>query len=63
MIYNGIRRKVFISHFREDRQEVDAFINKFANVGKVFIPYVLGANDNDNFIQSQNPEYTMTPIC
>lgn len=62
MIYNGIRRKVFISHFREDRQEVDAFINKFANVEKVFIPYVLGANDNDNFIQSQNPEYTMTQI-
>ncbi|MEK3698062.1 TIR domain-containing protein [Paenibacillus sp. FSL R10-2199] len=62
LTYDGVKRKVFISHFREDRQEVDAFIRKFANEEKVFIPYVLGANANDNFIQSQNPDYTMTQI-
>ncbi|WP_019639713.1 TIR domain-containing protein [Paenibacillus fonticola] len=62
MTYQGTRRKVFISHFREDRQEVDAFIDRFANKEKVFIPYVLGANNNDEFIQSRNPEYVMTQI-
>lgn len=62
MTYQGIRRKVFISHFREDRQEVDAFIDRFANKEKVFIPYVLGANNNDEFIHSRNPEYVMTQI-
>ncbi|WP_025722976.1 TIR domain-containing protein [Paenibacillus polymyxa] len=62
MAYQGTRRKVFISHFREDRQEVDAFIDRFANKEKVFIPYVLGANNNDEFIQSGNPEYVMSQI-
>ncbi|OZQ77437.1 TIR domain-containing protein [Paenibacillus odorifer] len=62
MTYQGVRRKVFISHFREDRSEVDAFIERFANREKVFIPYVLGANSNDEFIQSRNPEYVMTQI-
>jgi hypothetical protein len=62
MAYQGTRRKVFISHFREDRQEVDAFIDRFANKEKVFIPYVLGANNNDEFIQSRNSEYVMTQI-
>ncbi|MCZ8514339.1 TIR domain-containing protein [Paenibacillus filicis] len=62
MTYQGIRRKVFISHYRGDRKEVDEFIQKFANEEKVFIPYVLGANDNDDFINSTNPEYVMTQI-
>ncbi|WP_178019613.1 TIR domain-containing protein [uncultured Paenibacillus sp.] len=62
MTYQGTRRKVFISHFRDDRREVDAFIDRFANKEKVFIPYVLGANNNDEFIQSRNPEYVMTQI-
>lgn len=62
MVYQGIKRKVFISHYKGDRAEVDAFIQKFANQEKVFIPYVLGANDNDEFINSTNPEYVMTQI-
>lgn len=62
MVYTGIRRKVFISYYRCDRNEVDAFIDEFANRQKVFIPYVLGANDNDDFIDSNNPEYVMTQI-
>lgn len=62
MSYQGIKRRVFISHYREDRKEVDAFIQKFANEEKVFTPYVLGANDNDKFINSTNPEYVMTQI-
>lgn len=62
MAYSGIKRRVFISHYRGDRNEVDAFIDKFANQEKVFTPYVLGASDNDDFIDSGNPEYVMSKI-
>lgn len=62
MAYSGIKRKAFISHYRGDRKEVDAFIKKFAKEEKAFTPYVLGANDNDDFINSTNPEYVMTQI-
>lgn len=62
MAYQGIKRKVFISHYKGDRTEVDAFIKKFATEEKVFIPFVLGANDNDLYINSTNPEYVMTQI-
>lgn len=54
-----VKRKVFISHFREDREEADKFIDDFKDV---FIPKVLGANDNDEFINSENPEYVMRRI-
>lgn len=55
-------RRVFISHYKGNRAEVDNFINDFANSGRVFSPRVLGANDNDDFINSTNPEYVMTQI-
>jgi len=60
--YQGIKRRVFISHYKEDRVEVENFINRFANIDNVFTPYVLGANNNDDFIDSGNPEYVMTQI-
>lgn len=59
MIANPIRRKVFISHYKGDRTEVDAFIQEFSSV---FIPKVLGANDNDEFINSTNTDYVMQRI-
>lgn len=62
MAYTGIKRKVFISHYKGDKDEVNAFIDEFANKHKVFTPYVLGANDNDEFINSTNPAYVMTQI-
>ena len=62
MPYQGTKRRIFISHYRGDRTEVDAFIEKFANTEKVFTPYVLGANDNDDFIDSTDTEYVMTQI-
>lgn len=62
MSYQGVKRRVFISHYKGDRSEVDSFIQKFANEENVFTPYVLGANDNDEFIKSANPEYVMTQI-
>ena len=62
MPYQGTKRKVFISHYKGDRKEVDEFIRKFAIEEKVFTPYILGANDNDEFIDSTDPEYVMTKI-
>lgn len=62
MAYQGIKRKVFISHYRGDQKEVDDFIEYFANREKVFTPYVLGANDNDDFIDSTDPDYVITQI-
>ena len=62
MPYYGTKRKVFISYHRGDRAEVDAFINKWANVEGVFIPKALGVYDNEDFIISENPEYIMNQI-
>lgn len=62
MAWSGIKRRVFVSHYRGDRIEVDNFIDYFANQLGIFTPYVLGANDNDDFIDSMNPEYVMTRI-
>jgi len=54
-----VRRKVFISHYRGDRNEVDVFIRDYSSI---FIPKVLGANDNDDFIDSANVGYVMRRI-
>lgn len=62
MAWSRIKRRVFVTHYRGDRTEVDNFINYFANQLGIFTPYVLGANDNDDFIDSNNPEYVMTRI-
>lgn len=53
------KRKVFISHFKADRDKVDTFIDTFRDV---FIPKVLGVNDNDEFIDSANTDYVMQRI-
>jgi hypothetical protein len=58
-INNCTKRKVFISHYKGDREEVDTFIRNFSSV---FIPKVLGANDNDDFIDSSNTDYVMQQI-
>ena len=62
MAYTGVKRRVFISHFSGDNNEVDAFIKIFANQENVFTPFVLGANDNDDFINSTDTDYVMTQI-
>lgn len=62
MPYQGIKRMVFISHYEGDKTEVEEFIDYFANQQNVFTPYVLGANDNDDFINSGNPAYVMSQI-
>lgn len=62
MAYKGTKRRVFISHYKEDKTEVEAFINDFCNKQNVFTPYVLGANDNYDFIESDKPDYIMSKI-
>lgn len=62
MSYAGSRRKVFISHFKGNRSEAEEFIQKFGNEQKVFSPYVLDANDNDDFINSSDPAYVMQQV-
>jgi hypothetical protein len=54
-----LKRKVFISHYKGDRRDVDDFIKEFEDV---LIPKVLGANDNDEFINSTNTDYVMQRI-
>ena len=62
MAYQGVKRKIFISHYKGNKDEVEAFIDEFANRQGVFTPYVLGANDNDDFIDSTDTDYVMTQI-
>ena len=59
MMLSTNRRKVFISHYKGDRYEVDNFVKEFSTV---FIPKVLGANDNDDFINSTSTDYVMQRI-
>jgi hypothetical protein len=62
MAWSGVKRRIFISHYKGDRDEVDAFIDYFANELGIFTPYVLGANENDDFIDSTDTSYVMTQI-
>lgn len=59
---HGISRKVFISFHQKDRDEVDNFVERWSNREDAFIPKVLGVSDNDDFIDSTNPEYVMSKI-
>ena len=62
MSYQGVKHKVFISHYKGDSKEVSEFIDLFANHLDVFTPYVLGAGENDDFINSTNTDYVMSQI-
>jgi len=56
------KRNVFLSTFHANRPEVDAFIYQWATQEKVFTPKALCTFDNDDFINSDNPEYVMSEI-
>jgi hypothetical protein len=56
------KRNVFISFFQGDRPEVDEFIARWASREGVFTPKVLGVSANDDFINSDDPEYVMSRI-
>jgi len=61
-VKKGIKRKVFISHYKGDNKAVEEFIDKFCDNEGVFIPKVLGANENYDYIDSTNTDYVMTQI-
>jgi hypothetical protein len=56
------KRKVFTSSFHDDRAEVDAFIYRWTKVEPVFTAKALCSFDNDDFINSDNPDYVMGEI-
>jgi len=62
MSYQGTKRRVFISHYKGDKMEVEDFIDYFANLQGVFTPYVLGANENYDYIDSTDTSYVMSQI-
>lgn len=57
-----IRHKVFISYHRDDRKEVDDFIEIFDYERKVFITRALGIGMADDIIDSTDTDYVMRRI-
>jgi hypothetical protein len=55
------RRKVFISYFRADKYEVEAFVHEWATLHGVFIPQIVGAYGRD-LINSDDAEYVIGRI-
>ena len=56
------KRDVFISHFCDDEDEVNAFIYRWTVQEKIFTPKALGTFHNEEFIDSNNSEYVMSAI-
>jgi MTH538 TIR-like domain (DUF1863) len=56
------KRNVFISSFHNDRAEVNSFIHQWSTLQRVFTPKALCSFDNDDFVNSDNPEYVMGQI-
>ena len=59
---NLVKRQVFISSFHADQHEVDNFIFRWGTLEKLFTPKALCTFDNEDFIDSDNPEYVMGEI-
>lgn len=57
-----IRHKVFISHHKDDIDEVNDFIETFDHERKVFITRVLGAGMSQDVIDSDDTDYVMQQI-
>jgi len=57
-----IRHKVFISYHRDDRTEVDNFVETFDHDRKAFISRILGVDMEQDIIDSDNTDYVMSRI-
>ena len=62
MAYNGVRRKVFISHYKGNSAAAGNFIDKWAYGEGVFIPKQLGVYNDEEFIDSDDTDYVMSQI-
>ncbi|MEK6645988.1 MAG: TIR domain-containing protein [Candidatus Firestonebacteria bacterium] len=56
------KRKVFISFCHRDDDKVKLFLYRWTEREKIFIPKALGVSDEDDFINSDNPEYVIAQI-
>jgi hypothetical protein len=56
------KRNVFVSYSHLDQTEVDEFVDEWGHRLGIFTPYMLGVNDDDDIIDSTNPEYVMSQI-
>ncbi|NOT38078.1 MAG: TIR domain-containing protein [Saprospiraceae bacterium] len=61
MAWSGVKRRVFISYFNRDKDEVEKFINYYGESLGIFTWYAVGINDND-IINSTNTDYIMNII-
>jgi hypothetical protein len=61
-MYQGVKRRVFVSHYKGDKTEVNAFIERFGLREQVFSYYALGVGNNDDFIDSSDTAYVMKRI-
>ena len=61
-ILGDARRKIFVSYHHGDEVEVKNFIKHWTETNKVFIPRMLGVGDDDDFIDSDDPDYVMSQI-
>ncbi len=59
---NEVRHKVFISYHHDDQDEVEDFIETFADEREVFITRALGAGMSQDIIDSTNTDYVMQRI-
>ena len=53
------RHKCFVSYHVDDTAEVETFIEDY---GHVFIPYVIGVTEDDDFVESDDTGYIMQRI-
>lgn len=53
------KRKVFISRYHGDENEVQEFVEKWKSI---FTPRMIGVSDEDDFIDSDDPAYVMSQI-
>lgn len=58
-MYNYNKRKVFISYYHGDQDDVNKFVKDF---GDVFIPRTVGVRDGDFEFDSNDPQYVMRKI-
>lgn len=55
----AIRHKCFVSYHHEDQDEAEKFIEDFHDV---FIARAVGVSDEDDFIDSDKPQYVLRRI-
>ena len=58
-MYFDNRRKVFISYYHGDQDEVNQFVSDFTSV---LIPKTVGVTDRDFDVDSNDPQYIMRKI-